>query len=111
VTDLLRERLGAAALFDPLRPCGGEPVLPGFLGAASAVVVTCDSVAMLSDTAAVGRPIHGWRLPGGKAKFDRLFRALKQHGALRRFDGSLQDWTYRPLDAAGTVAAAIRVRL
>ena len=33
---------------------------------------------------------------------------LADHGALRWFDGSLDCWSYPPLDAAGTLAEALR---
>ena len=80
----------------------------GILGAAHALVVTTDSFAMLSDAATTGTPIHGWRLPGGRAKFETFYTRLVDHGAMRWFDGSLEPWTYTPLDAASVVADALR---
>jgi len=66
---------------------------------------------MLSDVATTGKPIHGWRLPGGKAKFETLYEGLIAHGAMRWFDGGLWQWTYEPLDAAAVVADTVAARL
>lgn len=115
VTEILRERLsGTPHLF--VDAAVGGPVTPslayaGILERADALVVTTDSFAMLSDAAATGKPIHGWRLPGGRAKFETLYAGLVAHGAMRWFDGTLEPWSYPPLDAAGVVAEAILSRL
>lgn len=89
----------------------GLSLYAAILGLAQAFIVTDDSIAMMSDAAATGKPIYGWRLPGGKAKFDRFYGALADHGAFRWFDGGLDRWTYPPLDAATTIADAIAARL
>lgn len=83
----------------------------GILEAAVAFIVTSDSIAMLSDAALTGKPIYGWRLPGGKAKFERFYTGLQTHGAMRWFDGGLGSWTYAPLDAAEVIAGVLRPRL
>ena len=96
-------------VFDAANP--GEQdaahIFAAILGLAGTFVVTEDSVAMMSEAAATGKPIYGWHLPGGKAKFDRFHAGLEAHGALRWFDGSFERWRYPPLDAAGTIAEAL----
>jgi len=111
---LIRERLGGGHfVLDAAAPGAHEPsaAYAAILGLADAFIVTSDSVAMMSEAAATGKPIHGWRLPGGKAKFERFYRGLEAHGALRWFDGSLGRWHYPPLDAAATIADALRPAL
>jgi len=100
-------------VFDAAAPGPLEPaaVYAAILHLGDAFIVTNDSVAMLSETAATGKPIYGWRLPGGKGKFERLYRGLEAHGALRWFDGGFTRWQYPPLDAASEVAEAIAARL
>jgi len=115
VAGVLRERLaGTPHLFIDGAATGAvNPSLAyaGVLESADALVVTTDSFAMLSDAAATGKPIHGWRLPGGRAKFETLYNGLVDHGAMRWFDGTLQAWHYPPLDAAAVVADALKARV
>ncbi len=125
LTTSQRSPAGAAALFREVLPAPGHFVFdaadPGqlspsrvfaaILGLAEVFVVTEDSVAMMSEAAATGKPIYGWHLPGGKAKFDRFHRGLEAHGALRWFDGGYERWNYPPLDAAGAIAEALLPRL
>lgn len=82
----------------------------GHMGLAEAFVVTCESANMLGEAAFTGKPLYAYRLPGGNQRFARLHAEMKEHGALRWFDGGFESWTYPPLDATLTVAAAIRER-
>ncbi|GAB5377340.1 MAG: hypothetical protein AcusKO_38020 [Acuticoccus sp.] len=104
---------GRHFVFDAAEPGGLEPsdAYAAILGLSDHFVVTSDSFAMMSEAAATGKPIYGWRLPGGKAKFDRFHDSLVAHGALRWFDGDLERWRYPPIDSAGTIAAAVRTGL
>lgn len=92
---------------------GGENPYPDFLAHADAFVVTADSVNMVGEASASGRPIHVFHPKGGRAKFVRYHAALERHGATRRLtpETSLATpWHYVPLDAAGIVAAEIERR-
>lgn len=80
----------------------------GILGAADALVVTCDSVNMLGEAAFTGKPLYAWRLEGGSAKFDAFHHGLQATGAMRWFDGGLAHWTYPPVDANTFIADAVR---
>ena len=86
----------------------GENPYFAYMGLADAFIVTCDSVNMLGEATFTGKPVYAYRFPGGTAKFQRFQEALVDYGAVRWFDGSLDSWTYRPLDATTEVAAAIR---
>lgn len=86
---------------------GENPYFP-YMGLADAFIVTCDSVNMLGEATFTGKPVYAYRLPGGTPKFKQFQEALVGHGAVRWFDGSLDRWTYRPLDATTEVAAAVR---
>lgn len=82
----------------------------GILGLADHLVVTCDSVAMLSEAAATGRPVHAFRLAGGTRKFSLFHDALIRAGVMDWFDGTLTERHYSPIDATGMIAAEIRSR-
>lgn len=83
----------------------------GYLGLADAVVVTEDSVTMISEAAATGKPVHVVELEGGSAKFRRFHEAMRQAGVTRPFSGRLEEWRYEPLDEAARIAAEVRRRL
>ncbi len=90
--------------------CGENPYL-GYLALADALVVTADSITMISEAAATGKPVHVVELPGGTAKFRRFHAAMQTAGITRPFEGSLESWRYPPLDEPARIAAEIRRRL
>jgi mitochondrial fission protein ELM1 len=89
---------------------GDNPYL-GYLGLAEALVVTGDSVTMISEAAATGKPVHVAEMAGGSAKFRRFHAAMREAGITRPFAGRLEDWSYAPLDETGRIAAEVRRRL
>jgi mitochondrial fission protein ELM1 len=80
------------------------------LGAADAIIVTADSVSMISEAAATGKPVHIVELDGGSKKFARFHQALRDAGVTRPFAGMLGGWGYAPLDDTARAAAEIRRR-
>lgn len=108
----LRERLGGKAeIWDG---AGANPYL-GYLALADHLVVTGDSVQMVSEAAATGRPVHVVALEGAGGKFDRFHRLLAEAGVTRPFapapDGRLATWTYAPLGDTARVARLLREAL
>lgn len=103
---LLRERLAGvpAAVWDGR---GGNPYF-AYLAVADALLVTADSVSMISEAAATGKPVHVIALDGGDAKFARFHAALRDAGVTRPFAGVVEAWSYRPLDDNLRAAAAVR---
>jgi mitochondrial fission protein ELM1 len=80
------------------------------LALADALVVTGDSVNMLGEAALTGAPIHVVEPAGGHPKMTRFIDGLVAHGAARRWSGTIEQFTYAPLDATPTIAAAIAER-
>jgi mitochondrial fission protein ELM1 len=92
---------------------GGENPYPAFLAHADAFIVTADSVNMVGEASASGRPIHVFHPQGGRPKFRRYHAALEAHGAARPLTGASsihETWNYQPLDAAQVIAAEIERR-
>lgn len=89
---------------------GANPYF-GFLAAADACIVTCDSVNMLTEAAATGKPLHIVELEGGDAKFAAFHRMLYEAGVARPFRGELADWSYTHLDEPARVAAEVLRRI
>lgn len=85
----------------------GENPYFAYLGLADAILVTSDSVAMVSEACATGKPVHIYPLPGGSAKFDAFHDALRQAGYTRPFAGRIEQWDYTPLNETGRIAAEI----
>ena len=82
-----------------------------FLALADAVVVTGDSVNMVSEALSTGKPVHVVALEGGTDKFRRFHEDLTQQGMTRPFAGRLEQWSYAPLRDTQRAAAEARKRL
>jgi mitochondrial fission protein ELM1 len=85
---------------------GANPYF-GMLGLADCIVVTGDSVNMVSEACATGKPVHVFQLEGGSRKFFRFHAAFAAHGLTRPFEGRLEDWSYTPPDDVANAAAAV----
>jgi uncharacterized protein len=79
-----------------------------YLAAADALLVTADSVSMVSEAAATGQPVHVIELPGGDAKFARFHAAMREAGITRPFAGEIEQWSYMPPDDTARAGAALR---
>jgi mitochondrial fission protein ELM1 len=91
----------------------GENPYPQFLAQADAFLVTADSVNMVGEACATGRPVHVFFPRGGSAKFTRFHRSLQERGVTRPIMDAgdiLQTWKYEPLYSAPVIAAEIRRR-
>lgn len=102
---LLRRRLAGlpAYVWDGT---GDNPYF-GLLGLADAVLVTANSVSMVSEAAATGKPVHVIDLEGGSAKFSRFHRALREAGITRPFTGVIENWRYAPPEDTARAATEI----
>lgn len=87
---------------------GDNPLFP-MLHAADRVLVTEDSANMATEAASTGKPVHVLPMialkPAGK--FAQLHADLEAHGAARSFDGTLEPWTYAPLNETERAARAV----
>jgi len=82
----------------------GENPYFGLLGLADYIVVTSDSVNMVSEGAATGKPVYVADLPGGSEKFARFHRRFREEGVTRSFAGKLEPYSYAAVDDMGMVA-------
>ncbi len=107
---LLREKLRGlpAVLWDG----DGENPYFAYLALADALVVTGDSVNMVSEACYTGKPVYVFHLPGGESsKFARFHNVLAESGATRPFTGRLESWPGRPLDERTALADEVRREL
>ena len=89
----------------------GENPYMGMLSWADYIIVTSDSVSMLSDAATTGTPVYVINLEGNSQRFDRLHQHFQNIGVSRPFDGNLESWTYEPLNDAQRIADAIAQKM
>ncbi|MBM3600095.1 MAG: hypothetical protein FJX35_17940 [Alphaproteobacteria bacterium] len=84
----------------------------GILGLADAIIVTPDSVNMVSEALATGKPVHVVPLDCKRdGKFAAFHRRLEESGLTRPFVGRIESWSYPPPDDTARVAAEIIARL
>ncbi len=84
-----------------------------FLQLADHVLVTEDSANMAAEAASTGKPVHILPMIPLKAadKFARLHADLRERGAARPFDGTLDAWRYEPLAETERAARAVLERV
>jgi uncharacterized protein len=104
---LLRDRLKGLPVV--VWDGSGDNPYFAFLAFADALLVTADSVSMISEAAATGKPVHIIGLDGGNAKFARFHAGMRTAGITRPFTGRIESWSYPIPDDTARAAAAVRV--
>lgn len=89
----------------------GENPYFGMLALADAVVVTEDSVSMVSEAVATQAPVFLAELPGQSRRIGQFTQDLLADGRVRRFAGRLELWPTAPLDDTAAAGAEVRRRL
>ncbi|KAA5613140.1 hypothetical protein F1189_06930 [Rhodovastum atsumiense] len=99
-------------LRDTLAPLGafvwdmtGDNPYFGMLALADAIVVTGDSVSMVSEAVATPAPVMVAELPGRSRRIGLFLRGLLADGRIRPFEGAFAHWPVEPLDDTAAVAA------
>lgn len=88
----------------------GENPYIALLALADAVVVTADSVNMVGEAAATGKPVLLVTPSGGSVKITHFLQQLEQVGAVRPFAGRLEGPTYQPVDSTPLIAIELARR-
>lgn len=86
----------------------GDNPYYGILGLADVLVVTADSVNMITEACATGRPVYIYVLPGGSEKFARFHEALTLRGYARFYEGSLEGFVTDHLNEMPRIVRAVR---
>ena len=102
---VLRDRL--AGVPSLIWDGSGENPYLGMLALADFILVTADSVSMVSEAAATGKPVYVIELAGASRRQRRFHEHLRTLGATRPFNGALERWTYEPIRDAERVAAEV----
>ena len=83
----------------------------GMLGVADAIVVTQDSVSMISEAAATAAPVLVAALPGRSRRQALFLETMRAEDRVRWFEGRFATWKVAPLDDTPAAAAELRRRL
>ena len=105
-------------LTEALTPIGGrvwdfsgENPYFGMLALADMIVVTQDSVSMISEAAATTAPVLFAPLPGRSRRQGLFLQTMMTEGRVRPFEGRYAPWPVKPLDDTQEAAAEVRRRL
>lgn len=107
-----------AVIREALEPLGGwvwdftgdNPYF-GLLALADLIVVTQDSVSMISEAAATTAPVMFAPLPGSSRRQGLFIGTMQREGRIRPFEGRFAPWTAEPLNDTPAAAAEMRHRL
>ena len=89
----------------------GENPYFAFLSLADAIIVTEDSVNMVTEATGTGKPVYVQALSGWSARLDRFHALMRERGATRPFEGHVDTFDYTPVNDTEAVAAPIRKAL
>lgn len=91
---------------------GDNPYLPA-LALCTHLVVTGDSVSMISEAAATQKPVFVYPLPETRRsrRFHRFHATFAEAGITRPFAGKLESWTYNSPNTTDEIARLILDRL
>ncbi len=88
----------------------GENPYRDLLAHADALVVTAESVNMVGEALATGRPVHLFRPTGGSRKIDQFLRGLEARGLVHPFSGAVRGDRYEPVDDTDAIAQELARR-
>jgi hypothetical protein len=90
----------------------GENPYFAFLAQADSILVTGDSVNMISEACFTGKPVHVLALEGGSdSKFERFHTEMRLADHTRPFQGKLEEWQVVKLNETSRAAREIVTRL
>lgn len=104
-------RAGLAELPAHVWDGSGENPYFAYLGSADVIVVTYDSINMVSEACATGKPVYVIGLEGDSVRFRLFHEGMAAAGRTRPFTGELDIWHYQPPDDMTRAAAEVRRRL
>jgi mitochondrial fission protein ELM1 len=89
----------------------GDNPYASILALADAALVTGDSANMVGEATATGAPVYVFEPSGGGSnKLAGAIDALERLGAVRRFVGAIEPFSYQPIDSSGEIAGEIARR-
>jgi uncharacterized protein len=109
VTDLMRTALAPTGGW--VWDLAGDNPYFGMLALADLIIVTQDSVSMISEAAATNVPVMFAPLPGSWRRQKLFLKPLMDEDRIRPFEGRFSAWPVSPLNDTPLAAAEMRRRL
>ncbi|MDE2028584.1 MAG: mitochondrial fission ELM1 family protein, partial [Candidatus Omnitrophica bacterium] len=106
---LLRQELRAVPSY--IWDGSGENPYFGLLGLGDAIVVTSDSVSMISEACSSGKPVYIYELPNAGKRHKIFLESFIRQGLVRLFKGSIEPWEATALNETQKAVDFIRLRL
>ena len=91
----------------------GQGINPyhGILGSSDVIMVTEDSVSMISEAIDIAKPVYLMRLAGGGRRLSVFHDSIVKRGYARWFDDRIETWSYVPPKDLDRVVGYIRRNL
>jgi mitochondrial fission protein ELM1 len=89
----------------------GENPYPAYLGLADQIIVTQDSVSMISEACFAGKPVYIWDIEKNYEKHREFHHDLYDQGYAKPFEWPFPKWTPKKLDEMGRVAEFIKEKI
>jgi mitochondrial fission protein ELM1 len=86
----------------------GDNPYHAILGMADYLIVTGDSVSMVSEAASTGKPVYTIDFDGYSGRLKDFHQMLREEEVTRPFEGVLEQWLYEPVNDTPKIAALIR---
>jgi mitochondrial fission protein ELM1 len=83
----------------------------GLLAMADVIVVTADSISMVSEAVATRAPVLLAELPGRSKRIGAFLAGLRQIDRIRTFEGRFDMWPVEPIDDTAEAGAEVARRL
>ena len=77
------------------------------------IVVTCDSISMISEAAMTGKPIYVAQMPSIKKnyRFKKFFELFKSLHIIKDLENSIEHWNYKKLNETDKISSYIKEKL
>jgi uncharacterized protein len=88
----------------------GENPYLGLLALADVIIVTGDSISMVSEACSTGKPVYIFELPHAGKRHKEFCESLIKSGHARFFSGAIENWKNKPLDETRRAANFVQER-
>ena len=82
----------------------------GILSSADTIIVTCESISMISEACATGKPVYLFQYEGKSKRIKKFHEMGYKRGYAKPLNDSLEKWTYKIPNDTKIIASQIKTR-